>query len=108
MQVPHSDLCGSAADPSLQIRQNSEHGERHRPGVQMGTTVILTTKILTRRAPRSATLLRSCLLIRSKIITTNLVCSIQRPRKSYCRGLTDGTRASAKIESGKDVSHRLG
>ena len=65
------------------------------------------TKILTRRAPQSATLVRSCSLIPSQFITTDLVLSLQCPRKSYCYGLTDGARTSVEVRGGEDVSHLL-
>ena len=55
---------GWVVDPSSQIPRNSEDGEHHLD-VQMGMTAISTTKILTQRAPRSATLAQSCSLIRS-------------------------------------------
>ena len=58
-------VCGRIADPSFQIRRNSEHGEHHLFDVQMDMIAILMTKILIRRAPQSATLVQSCSLIRS-------------------------------------------
>ena len=100
--------CGLVADPSFQIRRNSEHGEYHLPDVQMGMTVILTTKILIHRVPRNVTLVQSCSLIRFQFITTNLVCSLQCPRKPDSRELTDGARTSVEVRGGKDVSHCLG
>ena len=51
------------ADPLFPIRQNPEHGEHHLLNVQMDMTTILMTKILTQRAPQSATLVQSCLSI---------------------------------------------
>jgi len=98
---------GWVTDPSFQIRRKSEHGEHHLLDVRMGMTVILMTKILTRRAPQSATLIQSCTLIPFQFITANLVCFLQCPRKSYGHGLTDRVRTSVEIRSGKDVSHRL-
>jgi hypothetical protein len=56
--------CRWVADVSFQIPRNSEHGERHLLDVQMGMTAILTTKILTQRAPQSATRIRSGSLVR--------------------------------------------
>jgi len=56
--------CGLFTNPSLQIRRNSEHGEHHVLDVQMGMTVIPMSKILTRRAPWSATLVQNCSFIR--------------------------------------------
>jgi hypothetical protein len=56
--------CGCVADASFQVPRNSEHGERHLVCAQMGMTAILTTKILTRRAPRSATRIRSGSFVR--------------------------------------------
>jgi len=53
-------VCGRIADLSFQIRRNSEHGEHHLLDVRMDMTAILMTKILTRRAPQSATLVQSC------------------------------------------------
>ena len=70
-------------------------------------TAILMMKILTRRVPQSATLVQSCSFIPSQFITTDLACSFQRPRESYCRGFTDGARTFVEIRSGEDVSHRL-
>ena len=99
--------CGWVADPSFQIRRNSEHGKYHLPDVQMGMIAILTTKILIQRVRQSVTLGQSCSSIRSQSITTNLVCSLQRPRKPYSRKLTDGARTSVEIRGGKDVSHCL-
>jgi len=49
-------MCGRVADKPFQIRRNSEHGEHHLLCVQMGMIAISTTKILTRRVPRSAIL----------------------------------------------------
>ena len=43
-------MCGWAADPSFQIRRNSEYGEHHLPEVQMGMIAILMTKSLIRSA----------------------------------------------------------
>ena len=99
-------VYGWVVDPSFQIPRNSEHGEHHPLDVQTGMTAILTTKILTQRAPRSATLVQSCSLIRSRTVTMNSVYSLQRPRKSYSHGLTNGARASTEVRGGKDVSHR--
>ena len=55
-------MCGWIANLSFQIRRKSEHGEHHLD-VRMDMTAILMTKILTLRAPRSATIARSCSLI---------------------------------------------
>ena len=46
-------MGGNIADSLFQIPRNSEHGECHFPDVQMGTIVILRTRSLTKRAPRS-------------------------------------------------------
>ena len=104
---PTRVIRGWVADSLFQIRQKSEHEEHHLFDVRMGMTVILMTKILTRRAPRKATLVQSCSLIRSQLITTNLICSLQCPRKSYCRGLTDRVCTSVEIRGSEDVSHLL-
>ena len=98
-------MCGLVADPSFQIPRNLEHGEQHLPGLQMGMTAILRTKALTQRAPRSATLVQSCSFICPQLMIMNLVCSLQRPRKSYSRELTNGARTSTEFRGGKDVSH---
>jgi len=100
-------MCGRVADQPFQIRRNSEHGEHHLLGVQMGMIAISTTKILTQRVPRSAILAQSCSLIRFQFITINSVYSIQRSRESYCRGLTDRVCTSVEIRGGEDVSHLL-
>ena len=100
-------MYGWAVNPSFQIPRNSGHGEHHFD-VQMGMTAILTTKILTQRAPQSATLVQGCSLICSQFITMNLICSLQRPRKPCSRELTNGARAPAEVRGGKDVSHRPG
>jgi len=98
---------GWVTDPSFQTRRKSEHGEHHLLDVRMGMTVVLMTKILTRRAPRRATLVQSCPLIRSQSITTNLVCFLQCPGKSYGHGLTDRICTSVEIRGGEDVSYCL-
>jgi len=64
---------GRIADSLFQVPRKSEGGEHHLLDVKMGMTAILTTKILTQRAPRSITLVQSCSLIWSKFITTNSV-----------------------------------
>ena len=61
------------ADSSLQVPQNSEHGEHHLLDAQMGVAAISTMRILTQRAPRSVILVQSCSLIRSKFIAMNSV-----------------------------------
>jgi len=96
---------GWVVDPSFQTPRNSEHEEHHLLDVRMGTIVILMTKILTQRAPRSTTLVQGCLLIPSQSIATNSVCSFQCPRKPYGRRLTNRVRASVEIRGCKDVSH---
>ena len=101
-------VYGWAVDPLSQIPRNSEHREPRLFNMQMGMTAILTTKILTQRVLWSATLVQSCSLICSKSIATNLVCSLQHPRKPYSRELTNGARAPAEVRGGKDVSHRPG
>jgi len=101
----HWIMCGWAVDSSFQIHRNSEHREHHLLDVQMAMTATLTTRILTRRAPRSVTLVQSCSLIHSQFFAMNLVCSLQYQRKSYIRKLTDGARASVEVRGGKDVSH---
>ena len=58
-------MCGRIVDTSSQILRNLEHGEHHLLDLRMDMTVILMTKILTRRAPQSATPVQSCSLIRS-------------------------------------------
>ena len=65
--------CERVANLSFQIPRNSERGGHHLLDVQMGVTVILMTKILTRRVPRSVTLVQNCSLIRSQFITVNSV-----------------------------------
>ena len=100
-------MCGRVADQPFQIRRNSEHGEHHLPGVQMGMIAISTTKFLTQRVPRGAILAQSCSLIRPQSITTNLVCPFQRSGKSYCRRPTDRACTSVEIRGGEDVSHPL-
>ena len=57
-------MCGWIANLSFQIRRKSEHGEHHLD-VRVDMTAILMTKILTLRAPRSATVAQSCSLILS-------------------------------------------
>jgi len=100
-------MCGWVADKPFQIRRNSEHGEHHLLGLQMGMIAILMTKIRTQRTSRSAILAQSCSLIRPQSMTSNLVCSLQRSRKSYCRRLTDRACTSAEIRGGEDVSHLM-
>jgi len=104
---PTPVTCGWVTDPSFQIRRKSEHGEHHLLDVRMGMTVILMTKILTRRAPQSVTLVQSCPLIFSQLLTANLVCFFQYPRKTYGRGLTDRVCTSVEIRGGEDVGHYL-
>jgi len=53
-------MCGRVANPSFQIRRNSEHGKHHLLDVQMDMTAILMTRILTPRIPQSATLVQNC------------------------------------------------
>ena len=53
-------IRGRVADQPFQIHRNSEHGEHHLLGVQMGMIVISTTKFLTQRVPWSAILAQSC------------------------------------------------
>ena len=65
-------MRGFAPDSSPQAPRNSEGGEHHLD-VQMGVTATLTTKILTRRVPRSVTLVQSCPLIRSGFIAMNSI-----------------------------------
>ena len=96
---------GWVTDPSFQTPRNPEHEERHLLDARMGTTVILMTKILTWKAPRTTTLVQSCLLIPSQSITTNSVFSPQCPRKPYGRRLTNRVRTSVEIRGCKDVSH---
>ena len=98
--------CGRTVDPSFQIPRKSEHGEHHLLDMKTGMTVILMTKILTQRVPQSVTLVQSCSFIPSQFIATDLVCSLQRTRKSYGHGLTDGARTSVEIGGSKDVSYR--
>ena len=69
-------MRGSVPDSPFQVLRNSEDGEHRLPDVQMGVTVILMTKILTRRAPGSVTLVQSCSLIPSKFIIMSSVYSL--------------------------------
>ena len=54
-----------------------------------------------------STLVQGCSLISSQSITTDSVCSLQCPRKSYGRGLTDRVCTSVGFRGCKDVSHCL-
>ena len=73
-------MCGRVADQPFQIRRNSEHGEHHFPGVQMGMIAISTTKFLTQRVPRGAILAQSCSLIRPQSITLSAFGKIPLPQ----------------------------
>jgi hypothetical protein len=99
--------CGWVTNASFQIPQSLEHGELHPFSVHMGMTAILT-KFLTKKAPRSSTLVQSCSLIRSQFITVNLVYPFQRPRRPHSPGLTCGARAFVEVRGGEDVSLRPG
>ena len=101
-------MCGRVADLPSQIPQHSRHGERHFLGVQTGMTVTLRTKILTWRAPQSATRVRSGSLIRPRIITMNSDYPSQHPGEPYSRKHINGACTSVEVGSGKDVSDRLG
>ena len=101
-------MYGWVADPSFQIPRNSEDGRHHPLDVQMDMIAILTTKVLTQRAPRSGTLVQSCSLIHSQFVTMNLVLSPQRPRRPYSYELINGAGASTEVRGGEDVSHRPG
>jgi hypothetical protein len=94
--------CGWVTDAPFQIPQSSEHGDHHLD-VQTGMTAMLT-KILTQRTPRSATPVQSCSLIRSRLITVNLVHPFQHPRGPHGPGLTCRTGTCTKVRGGEDVS----
>ena len=99
-------MCGRVADPPSQIPRNLRHRECHPLGVQMGMTVTLRTKILTWRAPQSATRVRSGSLIRLRTIAMNSVYSPQHPGEPYSCEHTNGAYTSAEFGGGKDVSDR--
>ena len=65
-------MCGRVDDPISQIPQSSEPGRRYFLDVQTGMIAILRMKILTRRAPRNATLRQSGSLVHSRFIARNL------------------------------------
>ena len=101
-------MCGRVADPPFQIPQNLRHRELHFLGVQTGMTVTLRAKILTWRAPQSATRVRSGSLIRLRTIAVNSDYSSQHPGEPYSREHTNRVYTSAEVGGGKDVSDRPG
>ena len=95
------------ANGMFQIPRNSERGERHFPDVQTGTTAILRTKSLTKRAPWSATHVQNSSLDPFQIHRYELTCvQFQCPGQPYTHELVNGARASAEVWGGKDVNCR--